>query len=86
MGRWAEEVGSALRADARNRVSSSLGFAWGHRSEKNVVQLFEHTLEFLIIMTAILSDTHGMKFNLLNMIHGIPKFNAIFEVLSLSSL
>ena len=66
MERWAEEGQSALRAlaDARNS-SVSLGFptfqgfAWGHKSEKNVVQWFEHT--FLVLIIAMISDIHEIQ-------------------------
>ena len=43
IGRWAEEVQSSLRADSWNSVPTLQGFAWGHKSEKNVVKWFEHT-------------------------------------------
>ena len=41
MGRRSTE--SSLRADSWNSVPTFQGFAWGHKSEKNVVKWFEHT-------------------------------------------
>ena len=40
MGRRSTE--SSLRADSWNSVPTFQGFAWGHKSEKNVVKWFEH--------------------------------------------
>ena len=82
MGRWAEEVQSALRADVRHRVSYQSRFGLGSRKRN----------ERRAVVRAYLpghSDCHNFR-HPLNKIQplenspwnwgDIPKFNAIFEV------